>query len=141
MLSYWRTWPGRLSIQLTFRRVEGALGSCADDGFTLRFLPVLDWPDLYPPDKAGAVIAHELAHAYRHAALPVEQLVSESVERCEVETRELAESWGFPQAPFRRRDYKEALALEAAIVAVRATAGQRQRRGGAGKIGRAGRRD
>jgi hypothetical protein len=124
LLSYWRVWPvgslpkakvsGRLTIVLTTFQLEDYMAHCADEGWTLRFRPVLE---ILPQRKVMSLIAHELAHAYRHA----NGILEEDVETCEIETRQLAASWRFKQDPFRPSDYKQAIELERKVAALART--------------------
>jgi hypothetical protein len=117
MLKYWRTWPGRLQIRLTNDGMDEYNAMCAHEGFTLKFPPRIE---IMPPEHAAKTIAHELAHVYRYATIPLEKLRDEGVERCEVETRKLAESWGFHQDRYERKHYKEELKRERQLAALRA---------------------
>jgi hypothetical protein len=128
LLAYWRTWPpggpttrkvsSRLRVLLSWPKyMEGNLACCEHEGWTLSFCGAMDRPNLFTSDEAARTIAHELAHAYRWVTLPAKQLIGEGLESCEIETRELAESWGFPQDRFDRRNYRQALRREAELQA------------------------
>jgi hypothetical protein len=108
LLAYWRTNLIGPEILISSFGMENMKGYCAQGGFILQFLPCMDLP--YGPSDTENTIAHELAHAYRHATKQHEPW---DVAQEEIETRRLAESWGFPQKPFNPKDYKKALALEA----------------------------
>jgi hypothetical protein len=109
LLKHWRANPGRLQIVLSNSRLcrPGLAACCGDGGYTLVFALYFD---LIP---AANTIAHELAHAYREAC-GINQWL-ELVQQCETETNRLAESWGFPQEPFRESDYAQEIALQKRI--------------------------
>jgi hypothetical protein len=113
LLRYWRDWPpgagrpaarvaSRLRIELSRLQNPNECAYCAHEGWTLRFQPYLNLLQAY---KVEPIIAHELAHAYRHAAGQSEPL--EDVVASECDTIRIAMSWGFPQRPFRRADYRD----------------------------------
>jgi hypothetical protein len=137
LLRHWRSWPGRpysrLQIQLSTFRMDAAEAYEADDGFTLRFHPRLDILCGLPGEEGASsesdvesTIAHELAHAYRRATLPDNDRWEEgATEREEVAARELSESWGFPQKPYRAADYRKKIKLEKAISRLRQSRGRK----------------
>jgi hypothetical protein len=98
LMDYWCAWPSRLQIELSEFSPGTAAAQCAHDGYTLRFRA--RWDLLAAPESPSAarlpfIIAHELAHAYQHAA--DFGLQFEERDLVEAQANDLAKQWGFPQ--------------------------------------------
>jgi len=90
---------GTVFFELVDDPLGGFAAAVSDAGYTLRFQWLLDLSaSLTRPDTMNT-IAHELAHVFRFATVGLSDM--QDVKTCETETRKLAESWGFPQTPWK----------------------------------------
>ncbi len=100
ILKWWRSHGGGVIELSTYDLDDNCSASCVAGRIIFRAIN----HDILDSDTVNT-IAHELAHIHRFGTVGYDR----DTQKCELEVRKLAESWGFPQPPWDPKLYRSNL--------------------------------